>query len=220
MFYRLSPHLALLTRWQDNQSEPQDNILKVTVGEAFPPTHPTTRLCLDLLREVLEVRSVNSLLDVGCGTGVLGLAAAALKVPLVVGMDIVWQAARVTRQNARENVLPGSVKVLQGSTECVKVHFDLVIANLPWEVQMDKVPELDRLAAPEGYLILSGFRDNQEYPLRENYLKLGWSLNRRLVKDFWHPELPPDISFTWVAWSLKRNLSGGKGARKAGWDPD
>ena len=38
----------------------------------------------------------------------------------------------------------------------------------------------------------------------EPYRKLGWSLNRRLVKYFWHPELPQDISFNWVAWSLNR----------------
>jgi len=180
-------------------------MLKIKVSDVFPPTHPTTRLCLDLLREAQEVGHVNSLVDVGCGTGVLGLAAAVIGVPLVVGMDIVWRAAQVTWENAQENVLAGSLKVLQGSTECVNFRFDLVMANLPWEVQMDKVSELDRLADPEGSLILSGFRDNQEYLLMENYLKLGWSLNRRIVRDFWHPELPPDISFTWVAWSLKRN---------------
>ena len=92
--------------------------------------------------------------------------------------------------------------MVQGSTECLKGPFDLVVANLPWEVQMDKVTELDRLAASKGRLILSGFRDNQENLLIESYQRLGWSLDRRLVRDFQHPELPPDISFTWVAWLL------------------
>jgi len=196
----------ILTLWHDQQAEPPDTILRMQVGEAFPPTHPTTRLCLDLLREALETGSVTSLVDVGCGTGVLGLAAAALGVPLVVGMDLVWRAAQVTWGNARDNLLAGSLKALQGSTECVNFRFDLVMANLPWEVQLDKVSELDRLAAPEGGIILSGFRDNQEDLLLENYRKLAWSLDRRIVSDFWHPELPPDISFTWVAWSLKRKV--------------
>src|SRR5665647_1500628 len=71
---------------------------------------------------------------------------------------------------------------------------------------MDKVSELDRLAALKGRLILSGFRDNQENLLIESYQRLGWSLNRRLIKDFWHPELPADISFTWVAWWLELKL--------------
>jgi len=92
---------------------------------------------------------------------------------------------------------------VRGSTECVQGPFDLVIANLPWEVQMDKVTELDRLAASGGRLILSGFRSNQEELLIQSYQRLGWSLRRRLSKEFRHPELPPDISFTWVAWWLE-----------------
>jgi ribosomal protein L11 methyltransferase len=114
-------------------------------------------------------------MDVGCGAGVLSLAAAALGVPRVVGIDISRRAALATWENTRENSLAGSIILAQGSTECVKGSFDLVLANLPREVQLDKVTELDRLAAPEGRLILSGFHDNEENRLIENYLKLGWT---------------------------------------------
>ena len=94
----------------------------------------------------------------GCGAGLLGLAAAALGVPRVLGVDLSPGAAEVTRENARENGLAGVLKVVQGSTECLKGPFDLGTANLPWEVQMDKVPELSRLVASQGRLIISGFR--------------------------------------------------------------
>ena len=103
-------------------------------------------------------------------------------------------------------VWPVSLQVVRGSTECVKGPFELVVANLPWEVQMDKVSELNRLAASGGRLILSGFRDNQEDLLIQSYQRLGWSLNRRIIKYFWHPELPADISFTWVAWWLENKI--------------
>ncbi|HZK14915.1 MAG TPA: 50S ribosomal protein L11 methyltransferase, partial [Desulfobaccales bacterium] len=146
-------------------------------------------------------------LDVGCGAGLLGLAAAALKVSRVVGVDISPAAVHITRENARNNALAGALQVVRGSTECLKGPFDLVIANLPWEVQMDKVSELNRLAASGGRLILSGFRDNQEDLLIQSYQSLGWSLNRRIIKYFWHPELPADISFTWVAWWLEHKTS-------------
>jgi ribosomal protein L11 methylase PrmA len=201
-FYRLSPQLVLCTRRQPAAAEALASIIYVRRGEAFPPGHPTTRLCLDLLREALAAASVTSLLDVGCGAGLLGLAAAALKVPRVVGVDISQAAVHVTRENARDNGLAGSLQVVRGSTECFKGPFDLVMANLPWEVQMDKVSELNRLTAKGSRLILSGFRDNQENLLIQSYQSLGWSLTRRLIKEFRHPELPPDISFTWVAWWL------------------
>jgi ribosomal protein L11 methyltransferase len=202
-FYRLSPHVVLCTQRQPAATEALAQIIHVRPGEAFPPGHPTTRLSLDLLREALAAASVHSLLDVGCGAGLLSLAAAALKVPRVVGLDIAPAAAHITRENARDNGLAGSLQVARGSTECLKGPFDLVIANLPWEVQMAKVSELNRLAASKGRLILSGFRDNQENLLIQRYRRLGWSLNRRIIKYFWHPELPKDISFTWVAWWLE-----------------
>jgi len=178
---------------------------------AFNPTHPCTRLCLDLLKEVLAVAPVRSFLDLGCGAGVLGLAAAALGVPRVVGVDLARDAARITRENARANGLAGQIAVLQGSSESLKGPFDLAAANLHLEVQLQKAEELERLAATRGRLILSGFRENQEEALLAVYRERGWSLGRRLVKGFSHPELPRDLSFTWAAWLLARGRGSGMG---------
>lgn len=200
--YRLSPRLLLRTRRPHPAEAAGARVILVHSGEAFPLGHPTTRLCLDLLRQVLAAGSVSSLADVGCGAGVLSLAAAALGMPRVLGVDIASRAVRATRENARRNGLAGAIRVVQGSSACLKAPFDLVAANLPWEVQLDQVPDLHRLAAAGGRLILSGFRDNQESPLLGRYEKLGWSMKQRLVKYFQHPELPPDLSFNWVAWLL------------------
>jgi ribosomal protein L11 methylase PrmA len=206
MFQKLSTRLWLVT-FRSIQAESPEKILKIRIDEAFNPTHPTTRLCLDLLPEALVAIRATNLLDVGCGAGILGLAAAALGIPMVVGVDLAGQATRETLANARENQLPGPLQVVQGSTECLKATFDLVVANLPWEVQMAKAPELDRLAAPLSSLILSGFRRSQEGPLLAAYHRLGWRLTQRVIKDFRHPELPTEIDFTWVAWVLNRTCS-------------
>lgn len=202
MYYRLSDEIIIRTRLSVPPGKPAARVLTIGCGEAFPPSHPTTRLCLDLLRETLAERPAASLVDVGCGTGILGLAAAALGVGRVVAVDLKGEAVRVTRQNARENGLAEILVVVQGSTECLRGPFDLVAANLPWEVHWGKVSELQRLAGSQGRLIISGFRDHQEEALLAAHLKAGRSLLRRLVKDFYHPELPVDLSFNWVAWLL------------------
>jgi ribosomal protein L11 methylase PrmA len=204
-FYRLSPGLVLGDQRQEKSALASEKTFVIKGGRAFPLGHPTTRLCLDLLTGALAERAGQSLVEVGCGTGVLCLAAAALGVPQVTGLDIDGRAVRATRKNARDNGLAGAINVVLGSTECLKRRFDLVVANLPWEVQVDKVPELHRLAAVKGRMILSGFRDNQEEALRETYHQLGWILSRRLVKYFNHPELPAYISFNWVAWLLEQD---------------
>ena len=204
MFEVVSADSVMVTLGQSGHGRLEPRRLRLRSGGAFPPTHPTARLCLELLAEMFTTVPPASVLDVGSGTGVLGLAAAALGAPLVLCLDIAADAVRMTRENARENGLVAQVRVVQGSTEGVRGRFDLVLANLPWEVHLEKGLEFSRLAFPSGALILSGFRDDQEHRLRDIYQQGGWSLIQRRLREFRHPELPPHLSFTWVAWLLRR----------------
>jgi ribosomal protein L11 methyltransferase len=180
--------------------------LVLKTSQAFPPAHPTTRLCLDLLKELLTaggLRPQGRVLDVGCGCGVLLLAAAASGVGLGVGLDLSRQAVLVSRDNARENGLARAVNLVQGSTEALKGPFAVTLANLPLAVQLAKVAELSRLAGAGGRLLLSGFKDTQEEELLARYRAAGWSLKHRLTREEWAIELPPEKSFTWVGWRLE-----------------
>jgi ribosomal protein L11 methyltransferase len=181
----------------------------VRARSSFPPGHPTTRLCLELLAAT-SLAGVR-LLDVGCGSGILALSGAALGAALSVGVDLSWQAALLTRENARDNHLGARVMVARGSTECLRGPFQVVVANLPVAVQLAKVQELIRLAGPGAILILSGFRDTQEEELVQLYRECGWAISHRRTRDEWAIELPPEKSFTWVAWRLERKLFAGGG---------
>jgi ribosomal protein L11 methylase PrmA len=121
-----------------------------------------------------------------------------------VGVDLSWRAAATTRDNARANGLAAPVQVIRGSTEGLRGKFGLILANLPWAVQMDKTAEFTRLAAPDARLILSGFKDTQEDELRSLYQQAGWIIEHRRTRDESVIELPPEKSFTWVAWRLAR----------------
>jgi ribosomal protein L11 methyltransferase len=204
MFYRLSPHLVLRSRWRPYRARPGETVLVLRSPGAFPPGHPTTRLCLDALKEARAAGPCSRLLDVGCGSGVLLLAGAALGAECCVGVDLSRRAVRCVRENARDNGLAAAVRLVQGSTECLRGPFDLLLANLRWPVQMAKVAELERLAGSSGTLILSGFRDVQEAELLARYQERGWALKGRLTRDEWVIEVPPEGSFTWVAWLLQR----------------
>jgi ribosomal protein L11 methyltransferase len=208
MFYRASPDLVLRSAWRPYLAQPGERVVVLQTSGVFPPGHPTTRLSLELLRETLAAGPApRRLLDLGCGSGVLLLAAAALGARGCLGVDLSRQAVRITRDNARRNGLEEAVRVAQGSSDSLRGPFDLILANLPWEVQRDRAAELCRLAAPAGCLILSGFKDTQEPELLADYRAAGWSRRRRLAREEWTIELPPEKSYTWVAWLLSLGKS-------------
>ena len=197
------PGLALKSSWRPYRARPGERVITIRSRRTFPPGHPTTRLCLELLGGLSL--SGRRLLDVGCGTGILALAGAALGAELCVGVDLSWAAVKLSKENARENRLDHKIFVAKGSTECLRGPFQVVAANLPAGVQLAKVEELSRLASKDATLILSGFRDSQEDEPRLLYDRAGWSVRSRLTKDEFCIELPPEKSFTWVAWRLERS---------------
>jgi ribosomal protein L11 methyltransferase len=204
MFYRLSPALVVRSRWRPYRPRPGERVLVLAGTSVFPPGHPTTRMCLELLVETLAAAPEALLLDVGCGSGVLLLAGVAAGAAPALGVDLSGAAVATTRDNARRNGLAGLVQVVRGSTECLRGTFGLMLGNLPAAVQLGKVEEFTRLAAPGARLILSGFKDTQEAELRAGYQEAGWVWESRRTRDEWVADLPPEQSYTWVAWRLRR----------------
>ena len=117
MFYRLSPELVLRSPWRPYRPRPGERVLVLAAATTFPPSHPTTRLCLELLAATLAEGPCPRLLDVGCGSGVLLLAGVAAGARLGVGLDLSGKAVVTTRNNARANGLAAAVQVVRGSTE-------------------------------------------------------------------------------------------------------
>jgi ribosomal protein L11 methyltransferase len=204
MFHRLTSEIVIRQPWRPFRPRQGEHSLLLEGGAVFPPGHPTTLLCLELLKSALALRPRASVLDVGCGSGVLALAALALGAPQAVAVDLSGRAVRQTRQNAARNGLLPRLMVIKGSTECLRGPFELILANLPWGVHLEKVEELCRLAGPQGVLILAGFKDTQAEPLLTRYEDRGWFIREQRSRDAWVPEPPPELSYTWTAWLLAR----------------
>lgn len=173
-------------------------LLTIRSGQVFHPAHATTRLCLELLSHELRQRPNPSVIDVGCGTGILALTAARLGAPIAVGFDIDSRAVRVSRENARSNGLERETHWLVGSTQAVRGCFDLVLANLPCPVIMDLAAELARLLKPQGRMILSGFQDVHWYTVTERLAQQGLEVGEPRSADLSFYGIPPSGSFTWM----------------------
>jgi ribosomal protein L11 methyltransferase len=151
---------------------------------------------LDQHRErLLGARS----LDVGCGTGILALAAARMGAETTVGVDISRPSVELARRNAIDNRLERSTHWVQGSAQCMAVHFTHVMANLPFRILTSLLDELLERVELGGTLLLSGFHDIQLPHVDYHLKREGFSVLESLSGDLSFPDEPPDGSYTWVA---------------------
>lgn len=182
-------------------------ILKVRSRGAFNPDHVTTRLSLALMDEVLHHTNCRSLLDVGCGCGILALAAARLGVPRVVGLDISAAAVKTSAKNALDNGFDGCPVWFVGTLAAVDHQFDCIAANLPYHVIGRIKEDLPRVLKRGGHLLLSGFHDIHWNQLYNELAPMGFSVRTSLAGDRSFYGVPPSGSFTWMAVDLLLNAA-------------
>ena len=147
----------------------------------------------------LKRRRCRTLLDVGCGSGILALAGLKLGVDRAVAIDISTQASVTSRVNAELNHLKDRLLLVRGSAEAITGRFDLVLANLSMPILRDKMAELVRLSGDEASLVLSGFQDVDKALVEEEMGRLGITAQYWLSEDWTFSEVPPSGSFTWMA---------------------
>lgn len=192
--------LIILPVWLDSP-EPERIPVKINPGMAFGTgTHPTTQLCLSLVENFFEERrkrrdsffSPLSLIDIGCGSGILSIAALKLGATSALGVDIDIESVKNARENADKNGIGEEFIIGQGSiTEVLEGEFPfkrapLVVANILASIIVRLFGDgLADLAEPGGTVILSGILQGQEQSILEAAQAQGLVLNEREKMGDW-----------------------------------
>lgn len=158
--------LIIVPAWMDSP-DPGRVAIRIDPGMAFGTgTHPTTQLCLELIEEILPPQS--AVIDVGCGSGILSIAALKLGARSALGVDIDAAALQSSRENAVLNGVADRLWLGQGSLpEILAGQFPLqrtplVLANILAPVLVRLLGAgLERLLEPGGALVLSGILNEQ-----------------------------------------------------------
>jgi len=148
--------------------------------------HETTVACLEAL-EGLDGLEGSRVLDLGCGTGVLTVAALALGAASAVAVDVEPAAIAVAGENCRHNGFARCVELVTGTLAVVSSDhvFDVVLANLPASVLLAEAERLVGLAPTGAALVLSGILWEELFDVEQRYLRLGCRVtSRRMLEEY------------------------------------
>jgi ribosomal protein L11 methyltransferase len=167
---------VIVPSWERYSASDRELVIDLDPGRAFGTGgHASTRLCLQLIGEVPH--GVRRALDVGCGSGVLAIAAAR-RWPEAhgLGTDIDPDAIEVSRENAERNRVAAQLTFTHEPLESVSGRFELVTANIQPEVLIPMAPRLDERLADGGSLVLSGILEEAAPPVVEAFQARGLRL--------------------------------------------
>jgi len=170
--------------WQEAPDANAVNLL-LDPGLAFGTgTHPTTALCLKWLDGQGETLINKSVIDYGCGSGILGIAALLLGASSVVGVDNDPQALLASNDNLLRNKLESSQLETYLPNKLPKMQADILLANIlaqPLHELRDRLAELTKIG---GYIVLSGILEEQAEDLR-SYYEAHFEMDKVVIEDGW-----------------------------------
>jgi len=158
------PNLTIVPWLSSDPVVPEAKTIYLDPGAAFGSgQHSSTRLSLSLLEEGIrhnssEEKKIN-LLDVGCGSGILGIAAVIFGADRVVGIETDPDAVDTARKNVLVNGLADRITIESGSLETVEGNFDMIVANLVPSVANKLLPEMVTYLTVRGMLVMAGFQN-------------------------------------------------------------
>jgi ribosomal protein L11 methyltransferase len=183
---KIGERIVVKPSWRDYRAEPGDLVLELDPGMAFGTgTHPTTALCVQLIES--HLKSGDSFLDIGTGSGILMLAAARLGAGRLCGGDREGTAVRIAAENLQRNGIDlRSACLVQGSlTESFKGRFDVVAANILTHVIIDLLDDIPRVLNKKGLFICSGIIDQNRDLVVGKMRDVGFDLVEIRQKDGW-----------------------------------
>ena len=163
--------------------------LRIEAGAAFGTGHHGTTVgCLQAYHDLLKRRRFARVLDVGCGTGVLAIAAARTGTPVAVGTDIDAPSVRIANENAALNGARARFVHASGLNHPAvrgRGPYDVVFANILAPPLVALSQDIKRALKPGGVAILSGLLRTQQRRVLAAYRSKGFRLVRRIHRDAW-----------------------------------
>ena len=185
---RIGRRVVIRPTWRRHRRAPDDVVLALDPGMAFGTgLHPTTRLCLAALEAVADRGALADarVLDVGCGSGILAIAALKLGAATALGVDTDPIAIEASVANARRNALVRRLRAREGSLPTGEPAFDVVLANLIAGLLVALAAGLRDEVRPGGVLVASGIFVDREAEVVAAFERVRLAIVDRRAEGDW-----------------------------------
>ncbi len=165
--------------------------IKIDASFAFGTgSHETTKSCLNSLTYLSKIYNPKSVLDYGCGTGILGIASKKIfKNNKITFVDIDINALKLTKQNLRlNNIISREIFLAKSNTMKSfkkKNYYDLIFANILFGPLTSLAARLKFISKPNSFIILSGLLSNQITYIVNRYKIFGFKLKKKIIMNGW-----------------------------------
>ncbi len=181
--FKIGERLVVKPSWEDYQPQNGEVVIDIDPGMAFGTgIHASTRFCMKFIDHYVKGGEI--LIDAGCGSGILSIAAAKLGAFQVFAMDMEELSVKIARENVILNGLEDVITVKLGNIveEIKTLEADIVAANITAEVVMGLIPEAARILKSGGYFFGSGIVDSR-WPGVEKELETHNFIIEQLLTD-------------------------------------
>lgn len=169
---RVGGRILLRPSWEPVSPAPHETVLTIDPGQAFGSgIHETTRLVL--MEADRRAKVGDTILDVGCGSGILAVAGLLLGAESAICLDIDPLAVDVANENAERNAVASRLTASTQDVREISGQFSLVLANIQAWVLKELAEALMQRVAPGGVLVLSGVLVGQEDDVAKSFTALG-----------------------------------------------
>jgi len=178
--FKLTERLVIRPSWELYDPLPGELVLEMDPGMAFGTgLHASTRLALHLIENSFATTPIATVLDVGTGTGILGMACALLGAKTVIGLDNDIDARTAASDNIHKNCLDSVMRIDPRDLPDLDGRFELVIANITQDVLTLLAPDIMSHLSPGGNVVLSGILTGEQAEATKRlYSSLGLVLTR------------------------------------------
>lgn len=178
--------LLIRPTWEDEYDAKGRKVLHIEPGLAFGTgSHPTTKLCLETLEKYIDENS--TVLDIGCGSGILSIASLLLGAKSAFGVDIDSLAVKTAMANAEENGFDESkFKAVKGNlSDKVNGKYSVIVANIVADIIIEFNKEVGKFLEDDGVYITGGIIESREDEVLLSFAQNGFEVKERFEEKGW-----------------------------------